>query len=104
MAPVALRLIRIACAVTFVAGIAGMIITSVNGNNEGYVITIGMTTAVAALVLIAASATGAPSEIEVFDDVRAERLEGEVQALLADGADESQVRGLVRDAIRLGRR
>ena len=48
----ALRVIRIVCVVIFVSGIAGMIISSINGNNVGLVTTIGLITAVAAIVLL----------------------------------------------------
>ena len=99
----ALRLIRICCAVVFVAGIAGMIITSVNGNNEGYVLTIGSTTAIAAIVLLTSSAVTRREGIDAFDDVVAERVEGRVNALVESGADEEAVRALVRDALQLGR-
>ncbi|MFZ1488946.1 MAG: hypothetical protein WAS51_03325 [Ilumatobacteraceae bacterium] len=100
MAP---KLIRAACGVCFVAGIAGMIVTSVNGNNEGYVVTIGMVTAVAALVLVVTSALTASRRIDVFVEADAERLERRVDALVAAGADEHSVRELVRDAVHLGR-
>ena len=97
------RWIRRACAAVFVGGIAGLIISSIAGNNEGVVITIGITTAVAALVLLTVSTVTASERIEVFDEARAEALEREVQALVDGGADERAVRDLVRRAMQLGR-
>ena len=44
----AARFLRPVCAAIFVAGIAGIIVTSINGNNAGWVLSIGMVTAVAA--------------------------------------------------------
>ena len=41
---------------------------------------------------------------DAFDDAAAERLEQQVAALVAAGADEAEVRALVREAMRLGRR
>jgi hypothetical protein len=88
----------------FVCGIAGLIISSVAGNNEGLVLTIGGATVVASIVLLAVSSVTATRRIEVFDEARAERLENEVQTLVAAGADEQTVRTLVRQAMQLGRR
>ena len=99
----ALRAIRLACAIAFVAGIGGMIAASIAGNNVGLVTTIGVVTAVAAIVLIAASTVGATRRIDAFDDARAERVEAMVSALVARGADEAQVRRLVRESVELGR-
>lgn len=99
----ALRAIRTACALVFVSGIGGMIAASIAGNNVGLVTTIGLVTAVAALVLVTASSVGATRRIDAFDDARAERVEAMVAALVAAGADEAQVRRLVREAVDLGR-
>lgn len=98
------RWIPLACAVIFVAGIAGIIIASVNGNNAGVVLTIGLGIVLAAVALLTFAAVGGKSRIDVFVEADAERLEGQVAALVAEGADEEQVRALVRDAMRLGRR
>jgi len=87
----------------FVGGIAGLIISSIAGNNEGVVLTIGIATAVAALVLLAVSTVTAKEHIEVFDEARAEALEHDVQALVAAGAQEHAVRALVRRAMQIGR-
>jgi hypothetical protein len=91
------------CAAVFVAGIAGLIVASIAGNNNGVVLTIGSITAIAAIVHITVSTVTASERVEVFDEARAERLEAEVQALVTAGADEPTVRRLVREAMRLGR-
>jgi len=103
VSPVFLRILRPACGVIFVAGIAGIIVTSINGNNAGWVLTIGMVTAVAALVLIAVTAASPRPRIDVFDDVIAERVEQRITALVAAGADEAEARALVRDALEMAR-
>ena len=60
----AVRTIRISCAVIFVLGIAGMIISSIAGNNVGVVTTIGVTTAIAALALLIASVSSSPVRLD----------------------------------------
>ncbi|MEY2626563.1 MAG: hypothetical protein RJB08_322 [Actinomycetota bacterium] len=102
--PLSLRAIRVACAVVFVCGIAGIIVSSVNGNNEGWVISIGLTTTLAAIALIIASTVAVRQRIHVFDDVAAEQLEARMAQLIAAGADETALRDVVRQAIELGRR
>jgi len=97
----ALRNIRIICSVVFVAGIAGMIITSIAGNNVGLVNTIGGTTAISALVLLVATISTNTTRPEVFDDATAERLELKISALAKSGANESELRELVRLAKQL---
>ena len=92
------------CAVVFVAGIAGIIIASVNGNNAGVVLSIGLCIVLAAVALLTIGAVGGRDRIDVFDEADAERLEGQVAALVEAGADEASVRALVRDAMKLGRR
>ncbi len=100
----ALRVIRTICIVVFIAGIAGMIVSSINGNNVGLVTTIGLITAVAALVLLTASSVGARRRLDVFDDVLAERIETQIGELSRDGISEDRLRRLVADSIDLGRR
>ena len=90
-------------AVIWVSGIAGMIISSVNGNNNGWVVTCGCITAVASICLFSATAATRRDRIDVFEDADAERLEDRVQALVDAGADETAIRDLVRDALRLAR-
>ena len=97
------RTVRPACAVIFVGGIAGIIVSSINGNNNGWVLLFGMATAVAAIILMTATASTERPRIDVFDDVLAERIERRVQALVAQGADEAEARALVRDAVAMVR-
>lgn len=99
----ALRLVRIICFALFLMGIPGLIISSIAGNNEGWVLSIGMITAIAAVVLIAVSATTSRTRIDAFDEVRAERIEARIRALVEAGADETEVRSLVRDSLDLAR-
>jgi len=95
---------RTGAAVVWLAGIAGMIIGSVNGNNNGWVVTCGMATATASVVLLSATAATRRDRIDVFEEADAERLEEQDQSLVDAGADDTEVRSLVRDAMRLGRR
>jgi hypothetical protein len=92
------------CAVVFAGGIAGLIVASINGNNAGVVLTIGLAIGVAAVVLLTYSSVTSRSAIDVFDDAEMERIESQVAALVAAGADETAVRSLVRDALRVGTR
>lgn len=88
---------------TFVGGIVGMIVGSIADNN-GVAMTFGLITAVAALGLILVTSVTQPTPLdEGFDDAEAEALEARISALVDDGADEAEVRDLVRDAIRMGR-
>jgi hypothetical protein len=100
---VTLRALRTICAAIFVAGIAGLIIGSVLDNN-GAVLTVGLVTVVAAVSLLAASAVVRREPIDAFEEADAEQLESSVQHLVAAGAPEADVRNLVREAMRLGRR
>ena len=90
------------CTAVFVAGIAGLIVATINGNNAGVVLSIGLVIVVAAVALLTATSVGAGQRIEVFDEAAAEKLERMVTALVADGADEAAVRALVRETRRLG--
>ena len=99
----ALRLIRSICFTLFVAGIPALIVSSIRGNNEGWVLTFGMITAVAAVILIAVSATTTSKRIDAFDEVVAERVEQRIRTLVEAGANENEVRSLVRDTIDLSR-
>jgi hypothetical protein len=83
-------------------GIAGLIAASIAGSTGGAV-TAGMTTAVGALVLISITATagaGAFGPVPV-DETAAADVERRVQSLVASGADEHEVRSLVRAAQRI---
>lgn len=104
MNSLAVRVIRISCAVVFVAGIAGMIITTIAGNNVGLVTTIGITTAVAAIVLLVTAVATNTSRPEVFNEADTQRLERRIADLVRSGANETELRAIVRDATQLGRR
>ncbi len=93
------------CAAIFVAGIAGIIVASINGNNAGVILTIGFVIVLAAVALLTMSAMNTQhGRIDAFDEAAAEQLEDKVRALVMAGADEDAVRALVRDAMRLGQR
>jgi uncharacterized membrane protein YfcA len=101
---VTLKAFRIVCALIFVGGIVTMIVTSIASNSMGVMITTGLVTAVAAIVLLAVSSAvqGKPFG-GIADDIAAERVERRIGQLVAAGADEEVVRSLVRDSVRLGR-
>ncbi len=100
-----LRLLRSVVAVICVGGIVGMIVGSIAGNNNGVVITFGLITAVSVLVLmaVAAATRSAPKVTDESDEALAAAVEGQIDGLVAAGADETAVRALVGDAVRLGR-
>lgn len=100
----AARWITRACIATFVCGIAGLIISSIAGNNNGVVLTIGAVIAVAVLALLVTSTVTSRDRIDAFVDADAERIEAQIVTLVESGADETAVRTLVRDALRLERR
>ena len=83
------------------AGIAGMIVTSIADSAAG-ALTFGLLTAAAAvgMILVTAVTTGGSARDE--EDLAAE-VERRVEALVAAGADESQIREVVRRAVQLGR-
>jgi multisubunit Na+/H+ antiporter MnhB subunit len=92
-----------------VFGIAGMIVGSVADNND-VALTFGLITAAAVLCLMVATAVSPPSASSklaaaptAFDDAQAARVERLVDGLVGAGADESDVRRLVGEAVRLGR-
>jgi len=103
MSSPAIRTIRISCSVIFVFGIAGMIISSIAGNNVGVVTTIGVTTAIAALVLLIATVSSSPNRLDVFDEADAQILERQIVELVKSGTNETALRSVVRDATKLGR-
>jgi len=98
---------RVAAGV-FVLGIAGLIISSVAGNNAGWVLSVGLAIVIAATALLTHSAITHRDRIDAFEAADAERaalqLEQQVAALVAQGASEDDVRELVRAAMRIGRR
>jgi signal recognition particle GTPase len=96
----AARWIRRACIAVFVCGVAGLIISSIAGNNNGVVLTIGGAISLAAIVLMTVNTVSVGDRIDAFDDAAAEQLEDHVTRLVGQGADEADVRALVRDARR----
>jgi hypothetical protein len=104
MSVMASKVIRSTCSVVFVAGIVGMIVSSINGNNNGWVVSFGIATAIASLILLAVAASTNTARIDVFEEADAEVLEGRIGELVGAGADETEVRRLVRDALRTARR
>jgi len=102
--PVTLKAFRIVCALIFVGGIVTMIATSIASNNMGVMVTTGLVTAVAAIVLVAVSSAVQGKPLGgIADDMAAERVEQRIDQLVAGGADEEALRSLVRDSVRLGR-
>ncbi len=99
-APRLRALVLVLCAV----GIAGMIISSINGNNNGWVISFGFLTAAPAVMLLVTSIVLNAERGHGVDESLAERIEQRVGDLHGAGADEESLRQLVRDAVRLGRR
>ncbi len=99
----AAKLIRVLCFSIFLAGVPGIIVTSIVSNNNGGIVTIGMCMVGAAIVLITTSATTTNKKLDIFNDVAAERIENRVQSLVQAGADENEVRALIRDTIDLTR-
>ena len=84
-------------------GIAGMVVASILDNN-GAAITAGLITAVAAICLMLMTALlNQPRDEVAFDDRTAEEIEGRISHIVESGADEEDVRALVREAVRLGR-
>jgi hypothetical protein len=113
------RTIRRLVIVVFVAGIGGMIGGSIADNN-GIAVTFGLITAAAAVGLILVTAVAAPgalgpqpgdrdngargSDHVAVDEEAARGIEDQVQRLVDAGADEPDVRELVRRSIAFGRR
>ena len=100
----AVRVIRLLCIVCFVGGIASMIAASLADNNIGAVLTAGSISAIAAIVLLAVSTVATTQRSVEFDEADAEILETNIRRIVDAGANETNVRDLVRRAIELGRR
>ena len=98
------RWIRRIVLVTFVLGIAGMIVASI-ADRTGAAITAGLVTAVAVVCLVLVTATAGPDAFgaPIVDPDAAADLERRINELVDAGADEAQVRSLVRAARRLPR-
>ena len=90
------------CIAVFVAGIAGIIVATINGNNAGVILSIGLVIVLAAVAMLTTNSVVGSRRIEVFDEAAAEKVERIITPLVADGADEATVRALVRETRRLG--
>jgi dipeptide/tripeptide permease len=99
-----LRVTRVVVLVLCAGGIVGMIVASVAGNNNGWVVTFGLLTAASVIVLMAFSASARSASSGAPDEALAEQVETRIRALVETGADETDVRDLVRTAVQLGRR
>jgi multisubunit Na+/H+ antiporter MnhB subunit len=95
------RAVRRLVVAVFVVGVAGIIAFSIADEPDAALAS-GLLTAAAAVVLIAVTAVTSPRR-SGDPEALAERLEERVSALVAAGADEGEVRRLVRDAVDLGR-
>ena len=117
------RTIRRLVLLVFVTGIAGMIVGSIADNN-GLAITFGLVTAAAAVGLILVTSVAGPEafgkakrgestapgaddpdgrSLGAQDEEAAAALEARITDLVASGAEETQVRDLVRQAVAFGR-
>ncbi len=96
------RAVRGMAAAVCVAGIAGMIVSAVAGST-GAALTLGLMTATAVLCSIVATAvtSARPGPVRRGDPAQVDAL---VRRLVEAGADEDDVRALVAQAKRLGRR
>jgi hypothetical protein len=100
----AVRLIPRVCAAIFVSGIAGLIVVSLNGNNGGWLLTVGLVIAFAVVALLTYSSVAGKGRIDEFVDADLELLEPRIRSLVDSGADEGEVRDLVREALHRRRR
>jgi hypothetical protein len=99
------RTVRRIVVLLCVAGVAGLIVTSIL-DAQAAAVTIGLLTAAAVLCLIVATAVTQaplPHARPAFDEEQAERVEALVADLITAGADEAALRCLVREAVHLGR-
>ena len=94
--------IRRALVAVCVAGIAGMIVTSIADSNDG-ALAFGLLTAAAALGLILVTAVTDGGRARDGDQL-GDAVEWRIGRLVAAGADERVVRALARDAVELGQR
>jgi hypothetical protein len=97
-----LRVLRIVVIVVCVTAIAGMVAGSV-ANNDGLAITSGLVAGVAVVVLMAATFGAREAGAGPVDEGRGAALEAQIQALVDCGTDETALRALVGEAVRLGR-
>lgn len=105
MSPRAIRQVAVAVSVV---GIAGIIYGSIADNN-GVAVTAGLVSAVGALVIILVTSVAGPERLRkhatpvVFDEEQAADVEARVGRLVAAGADEAEVRELVRAVLGVAR-
>jgi hypothetical protein len=100
----------VALGIFVLVGIPGMIVSSIT-DHTGAAVTFGLVSVGAALALLAATAVATgriPPEATSLARPRAPEQEGAeleagIQSLVGAGADEAEVRDLVRRAVRLGR-
>jgi hypothetical protein len=96
------RVVRGAVLLVCAGGIAGMIVASAADDTTA-ALTFGLVTAAAvACLMVATAVSGASAPASDVDDGQARRVEDLVQQLVAEGVEESRVRRLVREAVRLG--
>lgn len=100
------RAVRRVVVAVCVLGVAGMIVASI-ADSTGAALTFGLLTTAAVVCLVVATAvTRSPAGAGTGsgpDETQAALVEDLVADLVAAGADEQEVRGLVRQAVRLGR-
>lgn len=98
------RWIRRAVLATCGLGIAGMIAASI-AERTGAAITAGLVTAVAVVCMVLVTAVAGPEAFgrPVIDEEAAADVERRIADLVAGGADEAEVRSLVRAVRRVDR-
>lgn len=100
------RAVRRVVVAVCVLGVAGMIVASV-ADNTGAALTLGLLTTAAVVCLVVATAVSRPAGGDGGalrpDEGQAVLVEDLVARLVAAGAEEQEVRALVREAVRLGR-
>ena len=93
------RAIRGALLALCVGGIAGMIVTSIADSADG-ALAFGLATGAGAFGLVLVTTVGGGGRAD--GDVLGGLVEQRADELVAHGADEREVRALVRDAVKLG--
>jgi hypothetical protein len=97
------RVARLALTAVTLAAIPGMVV-SLAGDHQRAALAFGLVAGVAALGLILVTAVAAEPAGEKDAEEQAAGVEARVVALVARGADEQEVRQLVAEAVKLGRR
>jgi hypothetical protein len=98
---VTLPLFRRIVALCCVVSVAGMIVTNIRGAIGG-AMAFGMFGATAMVMLIVVNTLVRPANQGGAQEALAAELEARVQELIASGASETQLRDVVRKAVRLG--